>query len=259
MNPETIERLGRDLYEAEAAQTPLAPLSERHDLGVADAYAIQEVYARLRLAGATQLVGRKVGATSQAIQKLFNIDTPDYGRIFDDMVISDDGDVPVDKLIAPLVEPEIAFLLDTDLVGPGVTRDDVLASTRHVLPCLEIIDSRIEDWRIAFVDTVADNGSSARCVLGTGRHDVTHVDLAAERVRLHRDGQEIETATGKAVLGHPADAVAWLANAIGEFGAGLQAGEYVLSGSMTSASKVSPGESYEAVFDNLGRVACTFV
>lgn len=255
----TVTALGRELYEAERARRPRPPLSDEHDgLDVAAAYAIQEAYADLRLADGARLVGRKIGATSKAIQDLFDIDTPDFGQIFDDMVVPDGGAVPTDELIAPRVEPEVAFVLDRPLSGPGVGADDVLAATREVLPCLEIIDSRIADWRIRFVDTVADNGSSARCVFGSTSRPVGDLDLAAERVTLLRDGEKIDTATGEAVLGHPAASVAWLANALGELGRGLRAGEYVLSGSMTTASSASAGERYEAVFETLGQVSCRF-
>lgn len=255
----TVTALGRELYEAERDRQARPPLSDEHaGLDVADAYAIQEAYADLRLADGARLVGRKIGATSKAIQELFDIDTPDFGQIFDDMVVADGGTLRIDELIEPRVEPEVAFVLARPLAGPGVTADDVLAATREVVPCLEIIDSRIADWRIRFVDTVADNGSSARCVFGSTPRPVDGLDLAAERVTLVRDGEKIATATGEAVLGHPAASVAWLANALGELDRGMGAGEYVLSGSMTSASRVSAGEEYEAVFETLGRVSCRF-
>lgn len=255
----TLGSLGRELYLAERNRTPRAPLSDEYDdLNVATAYAIQEAYADLRLADGARLVGRKIGATSEAIQELFDIDTPDFGQIFDDMVVPDGGTVRTDELILPRVEPEVAFVLDRPLAGPGVTADDVLAATREVMACLEIIDSRIADWRIRFVDTVADNGSSARCVFGSAPRPVGGLDLAAERVTLLRDGEEVATATGEAVLGHPAASVAWLANALGGLDRRLGAGEYVLSGSMTTASSASAGERYEAVFETLGRVSCRF-
>lgn len=256
----TVKALGRELYEAERAREARPPLTDEYDgLEVAAAYAIQEAYADLRLAEGAHLVGRKIGCTSEAIQELFDIDTPDFGQIFDDMVVPDGGTIRMDELIAPMVEPEIAFMLDRELAGPGVTPEDVLGATREIVPCLEIIDSRIADWRIRFVDTVADNGSSSRCVLGTTPRALDGLDLAGERVTLLRDGEKIASATGEAVLGHPAASVAWLANALGELGRVLAAGEWVLSGSMTTASRAASGERYEAVFETLGQVSCRFV
>ncbi|HEY8454884.1 MAG TPA: fumarylacetoacetate hydrolase family protein [Actinopolymorphaceae bacterium] len=263
MDATTIAALGREIYEAERAAAPVQPLSARHpELDPAAAYAVQEAYARLRVASGARLIGRKIGCTSAAIQTLFGIDTPDYGQLFDDMLIADGGEVSSDALVAPMVEPELTFLLHADLVGPGVTVDDVLAATRSVLPSLEVIDSRIEEWRIQFVDTVADNGSSARCVFGQAipidELEARGIDLATERVRLYCDGTELFTGTGSDVLGHPCAAVAWLANALAAYGRRLRAGDFVMSGSMTSAAPARRGQTYEARFANFGTVSCRF-
>lgn len=258
MDEATIAGLGREIYEAERAARAGEPLSARYaDLTPADAYAIQESYAELRLRDA-RLVGRKIGCTSKAIQDLFGIDTPDYGQLFDDMAVPDGDEIAVGELIQPMVEAEIAFVLRDELRGPGLTADDVLGATAAVAPALEIIDSRITDWRIRFVDTVADNGSSARFVIGPLLPFDSTLDLAAERVELRRDGDVIDTATGAAVLGHPAAAVAWLANALASYDRGLRAGDQVLSGSMTQAAPVRPGESYTAAFETFGTVSCHF-
>lgn len=257
MDQATIDGLGREIFDAELTARAGAPLSSRFRLDPRSAYAIQEAYARLRLRD-SRLVGRKIGCTSAAIQELFGIDTPDYGQLFADMAVPDGGQISVAWLIQPMVEAEIAFMLRDDLRGPGVTADDALAATAEVAPALEIIDSRITDWRIEFVDTVADNGSSARFVVGpwTTYHD--GLDLAAEPVELRRGGELVDCATGAAVLGHPAAAVAWLANALAEYGHGLRAGDLVLSGSMTKAARVTAGQEYVAVFGTLGSVSCRF-
>jgi 2-keto-4-pentenoate hydratase len=156
-----------------------------------------------------------------------------------------------------MVEPELAFILARDLRGPGVRRSDVLGATRTIIPCLEVIDSRIVDWRIAFVDTVADNGSSARCTFGDA---VTYdgLELSAIEAVMSRNGEITGRATGDAVLGHPAEAVAWLANALGELGSGLRAGEYVLSGSFMTAIRAERGDRFDASFAGLGGVSCHF-
>lgn len=259
MEAATIERLGAEIYQAERDATALRPLSARHPgLDPAAAYRVQEHYARLRTAGGARLVGRKIGCTSPAIQELFGIDTPDFGQLFDDMVVGMGAPIPIDQLIAPMVEPEIGFLLAADVRGPNATVSGVLAATDRVVPAIEIIDSRIEDWRIEFVDTVADNGSSARFVVGppvalNGR------DLAGEQVELAEDGSELHRGDGAAVLGHPAAAVAWLADVLAGYGQHLPAGSLVLSGSMTRAVPAVRGRSYRAAFTSLGTVSCRFV
>lgn len=259
MDTKIVAELGREIYLAEQQARPFEPLSQRHpDLDPSSAYAVQEEYVRLRTAHGARLVGRKIGCTSKAIQDLFGIETPDYGHLFDDMVVPAGGSIATSELIAPMVEPEITFVLGHDLRGPDVTADDVLAATVRVLPSLEIIDSRIHDWRIVFADTVADNGSSSRCVFGPETPYDPGLDLVAERVRLLRDGAEFDTGSGADVLGHPAASVAWLANAIAQYGGALRAGDYVMSGSMTRAAAVRAGETYVAEFGTLGSVSCLF-
>ncbi len=256
------DELGRAIFTNEREVRSMEPLSTRWpELTPTDAYRIQEAYAELKRGRGQRLLGRKIGATSKAIQELFSIDTPDFGQLFDDMLVPCGGTIARAELIAPMVEPELAFVLDRELRGPGVTRDDVLAATAAVLPCLEIIDSRITDWRIAFVDTVADNGSSARYVLGPAaitRAQLADLDLAAVTGTLTRDGEVVARDTGAAVLGHPAEAVAWLANVLGSFGVGLRRGEHVLSGSFTGAVRAEAGESFHGDFGPLGTVDVRF-
>jgi len=253
----SIPQLGQEIFQAERDARAVLPLSARFaDLDAHDAYAIQAEYARLRAAAGATLIGRKIGATSEAIQQQLGVGTPDYGHLFDDMVIADGGAVDLSELVAPMIEPEIAFRLGRPLSGPGLELADVLAAVTAVCPALEIIDSRIADWKIAFVDTVADNGSSARCVFGPEQTLDPGTDLSAEFVRLSQDGIEVTSGPGTAVLGHPAAAVAWLANSLAEFGASLRAGDLVLSGSLTRATQLRSGSVYTAVFLNLGSVSC---
>lgn len=259
MDTAMLSAMGSALYEAERLRKPLAPLSQSVDGSLDEAYAIQEEYARLRLGQGTTLVGRKIGATSKAIQEQLGVPTPDFGHIFADMVVLNGGSVSTDELIAPMVEPEIAFVLGSDLKGPAVTREDVLEAVSHVVPCLEIIDSRIVDWRIKFFDTVADNGSSARCILGSSPLPLDGRDLREEVVRLFVDGQQVAEGCGDAVLGHPAESVAWLVNMLAQVDRGLRAGEFVLSGSLTRACKAARGSRYEARFSSIGNVSCHFV
>ncbi|HTW99762.1 MAG TPA: 2-keto-4-pentenoate hydratase, partial [Acidimicrobiales bacterium] len=227
-------------------------------LDTAGAYAVQEQYVSLRRAGGANVVGRKIGCTARALQQMFGIDTPDFGHLLDDMRVEGDALIELDRLIEPMVEPEIAFLLGSDLEGPHATPEDVLRATAAVMPAIEIIDSRIVGWNIAFEDTVADNGSSALFVLGKERELEAGLDLGGESVSLRRDGSEFDSDRATAVLGHPLNSVAWLVNALAEFGRGMHAGEVVLSGSITKAARVRGGEVYEAIFSTLGRVGCRF-
>jgi len=250
--------LGVEILDAERTQRPMAPLTHRFPgMTVRDAYAVQQAYARLRMEGGARLVGHKVGATSRAIQELFGIDTPDYGHLFDDMQVEADLPIPGDALIQPMAEPEIAFILGSAVRGPGVGADDIVSSCVGVVPCIEVIDSRIVDWRIGLADTIADNGSSARFVVG-GLVDTGDLDLAAEAVVFRRNGNVVGEGAGAAALGHPAAAAAWLANALGEFGVELGEGAYILSGSLTSAIPARRGDRFVADFSNIGSVSCRF-
>jgi 2-oxopent-4-enoate hydratase len=225
---------------------------------LADAYAVQQAYTAIRLGeGATQ-VGRKVGATNPVIQRLFGVDQPDYGVLFDDMILADGARIGRSGLIQPRVEVEIAFILARALRGPRVTPPDVLLATAALVPCFEIIDSRIEEWQITFLDTVADNGSSARCVLGDRVVPPAGIDLRLLGVVLERNGEVVDTGAGAAALGNPAAAVAWLANTLDWYGEGLEAGMIVLPGALTTAVPAEAGDHFEGHFAGLGRVACRF-
>lgn len=251
--------LGRELYDAELASTVVPKISVRHpDLDGDEAYAVQEVYAGLKRAAGHTLIGRKIGLTSKAMQELFGISTPDYGHIFDDMVVRSGATVPMSELIQPMVEVEVCFLLGRDLAGPAITRDDVMEATEAVLPCIEIIDSRIVDWAFSFVDTVSDNGSSARCVFSDERVKPGDVDLTAVKVELFQNGEFVNSGVGSDVMGHPAEGVVWLANALGKYGHSLSAGDFVLSGAIAKAVPAKAGDNFQARISDLGTVECAF-
>jgi 2-keto-4-pentenoate hydratase len=224
-----------------------------------DAYAIQRAYAAAGVTEGRRPVGRKIGATNPVIQRLFNVDQPDYGVIFDDMVLPDGAAVPASALIQPRVEPEVAFLLAEPVAAPGATASSVLAATRGLVPCFEIIDSRFFDWQFTVGDTIADNGSSARVVLGNALVPPTLIELTTMGAVLERNADIVDTGAGAAVLGHPAASVAWLANALAQHGERLDAGSLVLSGALTTAVRAAPGDHFQATFAGLGRVRCHFV
>jgi 2-keto-4-pentenoate hydratase len=195
-----------------------------------------------------------IGLTAKAMQEMLGVDEPDYGCLYADRVLEDGAQIAAAGLIAPRVEPEIAFVLAKPLSGPGVTAQDVLAATAYVVPALEVIDSRIADWNIGLVDTIADNASCARVVLGSQRSGSLDVDLAAAAVDLWVNGESVQQGTGAAVLGHPAEAIAWLANALAGHGVTLQAGHVLLPGSLTAAVPFAAGDHVVADFAELGTV-----
>lgn len=250
------EQISRDLLEAYRVG-PVAPPTARYPgMTVDDAYAVQLAQAARWKQEGRQVVGYKVGLTSAAMRRALGVDEPDFGHLFDGMSVPDRGALPSAGLLQPRAEPEIAFVLADSLAGPGVSAADVRAATLAVAPALEIIDSRITDWRITLADTVADNGSSGRFVLGP-QHPLTGLDLPALGCELLLDGNVVDSGAGAAVLGDPAEAVAWLANELGRRGTTLLAGQVVLSGSCTAAHPITPGQRIEARFDQLGSTSTT--
>ena len=207
------------LYAAQASRNPIAPLTEAYpNLDVAQAYWVQRLNLARRLDEGAVLRGHKIGLTSAPMQKLLGVNEPDFGYILDTMVLPNGGAVASTRFCAPRVEPEIAFLLNAPLRGPGVTVDDVRAATQAVAVALEIVDSRIADWKLTLHDTVADNASSGAVVLGNWVAYDDGIDLSRARASLWLNGTEIDSGVGSAVMGDPAAAVAWLANALTRFG-----------------------------------------
>lgn len=248
------------LHAAQIGRAPIDPLTERYPgLDVAGAYAIQQVNLSRRLRGGRTLVGHKIGLTSRPMQVLLGVDEPDFGYILDDMVLARDTAAPAGQFCAPRVEPEVAFLLRRPLHGPGVTADDVYAATEAVAVALEIVDSRIADWRLTLPDTVADNASSGAVVLGDWVPYGDRIDLPSARASLSLDGTEIDSGVGSAVLGDPALAVAWLANALAAFGTEILPGQFVMSGSFTTAAFVGAGDHAAATIGGLGTVSLDLV
>lgn len=249
-------QLADELLTARHRRRPVPRITARHPgLTVRDAYAVQaELRARESADGAV-VVGYKIGATSEAIQRMFGIDQPDFGYLTDRMMLSDGATVDARRFIAPKIEGELAFRLGEDLAGPEVTAQDVLAVTSEVMPSLEICDSRIEDWDIGLVDTVADNASSGMAVLGPPVSP-DGIDLVAEQM-VFQAGEEVRTAYGDAVLGHPAAAVAHLVRILAGFGTGISAGQVVLAGAWAGAVDLLPDTVVKASFGRLGAVSLT--
>ncbi|WP_138416350.1 2-keto-4-pentenoate hydratase [Aquibacillus sediminis] len=253
-----IEKAVASIIEAEKSKVPIAPLtSSEQSISVDDAYQIQLGIVRDKLNQEAKIVGKKIGLTSKAMQEMLNVNEPDYGHIFDDMVYKNNASIAIDQYIEPRIEFEIAFVLKKDLKGPGVTAEDVKKATDYVVPAFEIIDSRIKDWKIKFEDTVADNGSSAGIILGDQHTAVEEIDLPEVDMTVYRNDTFLDAATGAAVMGNPLDAVAWLANAIGSYDITLHAGEVILAGALSKAIPIEDGDTFRADF-SIGTVSASF-
>lgn len=247
------------LREAEASRKPIEPLAARWpELGVADAYAIQLRNIERRVDAGASIRGHKVGLSSPAMQEMMGVREPDYGHLLDDMFVFEGHEVAMDELIQPRVEVEVAFVLGAPLPARGCNAADVIRATEFILPAIEIIDSRIVDWRIGIVDTIADNASSAKVVLGGNPIRLTDADVRGIGAALQRNGDVVETGTAAAVLGNPVTAVAWLAQTVSGFGVSLEAGQVILPGSCTRAVPVAAGDVIRADFDRLGHVEVRF-
>ncbi|MCV7420629.1 fumarylacetoacetate hydrolase family protein [Mycobacterium yunnanensis] len=247
-----------DLWAAHRDRTPIPPLTQRYpSLDVAGAYAVQQVNLRRRLAAGATVVGRKIGLTSAPMQALLGVDEPDYGYVLDGMVITGDT-IDAAQFCSPRVEPEVAFLLRSTLRGPDVTVADVRAATEAVAVALEIVDSRIADWTLTLPDTVADNASSGAVILGDWVPYTDDLALPRAAATLRVNDRDVATGTGDAVMGDPAAAVAWLANALADYGAELSAGQFVMSGSFTAAEFVHAGDVASTTVSGLGTVSLTF-
>jgi 2-keto-4-pentenoate hydratase len=247
------------LWDAERDHRPIPPLSESFGgLDVADAYEIQLANVRRRVEAGAVVRGHKVGLSAKAMQDMLGVSEPDYGHLLDDMFVFETARIPVDRFCAPRVEVEVAFVLGAPLPAPGCSVADVLRVTAFVLPAIEIIDSRIADWRITLPDTIADNASSAGIVLGGSPTRLSAVDVRTIGAVLRRNGEIVETGAAGAVLGNPATAVAWLADKVHAFGVTVDAGHVILPGSCTRAVDVTAGDVIRADFDALGHVSVTF-
>jgi 2-keto-4-pentenoate hydratase len=224
------------------------------ELTIDDAYAIQLAQVDAWRVDGRRVLGRKVGLTSPAMQAQMKVSQPDFGHLMDDMFFAEHVPVPADRFLQPRAEPEVAFVLRRDLTGPGVTVAAAAAAVDFVLPALEIIDSRIADWQIGIVDTIADNASSGGVVLGSTARRIGEMDLRLGGCVLHRNGEIAGTGAGGAVLGSPLNSLAWLANTLGARGEGLRAGQVILPGSITASISFLPGDVITATMAGLGSV-----
>jgi 2-keto-4-pentenoate hydratase len=259
MDVATQAVVAKELLEAARSRQPIDPVSQSvPGLSLDDAYAVQLEQVRVWTEGGQRVQGHKVGLTSAVMQRQLGVDQPDYGHLMDTMFHLEGLPIPVEQFISPKVEPEIAFVLNRPLAGPGVNAAQALAAIDYVVPAIEIIDSRIRDWKIGLVDTVADNASSGGVVLGSRPSRVDAVDLRLVGCVLTQRGEVVGTGAGGAALGSPLNALVWLANTVGRLGVTLEAGHVVLPGSVTAAVPVAAGDSIDATFGGLGSVSARF-
>lgn len=259
MDPLTRSDAANRLLEAYRTGTPLAPLSESYEgMTVEDAYAIQLLQIEALRAQGRTVRGHKVGLTNSRVQAQLGVNQPDYGHLLDDFFYFEHLPIPRARFIQPRIEPEIAFVLRAPLSGPGVTVVQALAAVEYVLPALEIVDSRIDDWRITITDTIADNASSGGLVLGSTPTRIGDIDLRLVGCVLHQNGRVAATGAGAAVLGSPINALVWLANTVGALGITLDPGHIVLPGAATPMVTIAAGDTVTASFTGLGSVTARF-
>lgn len=244
------------LDSAQGELVAIEPLTAQYPgLRVADAYAIQGRLVDLWVARGDRIVGVKAGLTSRAKQEAMGVHEPIYGYLCESMVLAEGEPLRTGEVIHPRAEPEIAFILKSDLQGPGVTPEQALAATEAVTPAFEVIDSRYRDFRFTLPDVIADNASSARLLIGAQRVRPLEFDLRLIGMVFEKNGEVVETGAGAAVLGDPLLAVTWLANALASRGERLQAGWIVLPGALCNAHPVGPGDELCVTFDRLGALS----
>jgi 2-oxopent-4-enoate/cis-2-oxohex-4-enoate hydratase len=260
VTPARVEEFGDELYRALRGRQTVSPLTTRvPDITIDDAYLISRRLVERRLADGERVIGKKIGVTSKVVQRALDVHQPDFGWLTDRMRYESGAELPIGtELIQPRAEGEIAFVLARDLVGPGVTPADVVAATAHVVPCFEIVDSRITDWKIRIADTVADNASSGLFALGSEPADPRRVDFVTCGIVVEKNGEIISTGAGAAALGSPLVCVAWLANTLARFDVPLRAGDVILSGSLVPLEPVRPGDRMRCTIGGIGACEVRF-
>lgn len=264
MNQQQISEIADVLWEAEAERAPCAPLRERILAAaagadpVAAAYAVQQHNVRRRVAAGARVVGRKIGLTSAAVQAQLGVDSPDFGMLFADMAFGDGEPIPLARTLQPKVEAEIALVLERDLTHERHTFADLISATAYALPAIEVVGSRIANWDIKLLDTVADNASSGVFVLGSRPVKLGRIDLVNCAMSMERRGEQVSRGSGAACLANPLNAAVWLADMMVRTGTPLRAGDVLLSGALGPMAAVAPGDEFIARIEGLGDVRAVF-
>jgi 2-keto-4-pentenoate hydratase len=256
---EQINSLAEALARAAETREAIAPIkAQLEPLGIEGAYAVQNLLTERALGAGRKLAGRKIGLTSKAVQTQLGVDQPDYGMLFADMEIGEHEEIALDRFLQPKVEAEIAFVLGRDLDDPSLTLGRLVQAIDFALPAVEIVDSRIADWKISILDTIADNASSGAYVLGGAPVKVDTLDLRLCGMVLEHAGEPVSVGCGAACLGNPLAAALWLARTMASAGRPLVAGDVVLSGALGPMVTVKPGAAYQARINGLGSVNLRF-
>ncbi|MCP2338677.1 2-keto-4-pentenoate hydratase [Actinomadura rupiterrae] len=254
-----VAEAARRLADAAASRRPCAPLRDLIEPDdVHTAYRVQEQFNLLRAGPGAEVVGRKIGATSEAVQRQLGVDRPDFGVLFADMAFGQDGAIPIERLLQPRAEAEIAFILGADLADGPLDDVQCRRAVGAMAPALEVVDSRIAGWDISFADTVADNASSGVFVLGEERRSLDELEPAEVTMRMEIDGETASTGTGRACLGDPLHALSWLARQARDFGDPLRAGQVILSGALGPMRPVSAGAVVDVHIPGLSHVSASF-
>ena len=261
MNLNTINDIAAELFLALRNQQTIAPLTDQFpEININDAYQISRKFLSLREEQGEKIVGKKIGVTSSVVQEMLGVNQPDFGFLTNTMQVLNKSDFSIQgSLIQPRAEAEIAFILKDDLHGPGITKEDVIQATAKILPCFEIVDSRILDWNIKIQDTVADNASCGIFVLGEGECLPDKFSMNTLEVEVHKNGKFLSSGVGSAVQGHPAEAVAWLANTLGEYDIPLLKNEIILSGSLVPLEPAAPGDKFLMELKGVGTCEINFI
>jgi 2-oxopent-4-enoate/cis-2-oxohex-4-enoate hydratase len=263
LSKDQIQIHADNLYNALRQCKTIDPLTDSTpNMTIEDAYAISSLVLEKRMSIDNEiLIGKKIGVTSKAVQNVLNVHQPDFGYLTDAMVVDESEALSItEKMIQPRAEGEIAFVLKQDLMGPGVTATDVIRATDFVVPCFEIVDSRVHDWKIKIQDTVADNASCGYFLLGQQSVDPRKIDLSTVGMTMELNGKLVSTGSGAAALGaSPVSTVAWLANTLGKLGTPLKAGEVILSGSLVPLQSVKPGDFMSVTIGGIGRTSVRFI
>ncbi len=257
----SVELVAQALRSAELSQTAIVPIrpqlgGESADVDIA--YAVQELNTQRALNEGRRLVGRKIGLTSIAVQKQLGVDSPDFGMLFADMAYGDGEAIPAGLLIQPKVEAEIAFVIKADLTKEKHTYADIISATDYALPAIEIVDSRIENWKISLIDTVADNASSAAFVLGSRPVKLENLDLVNCKMSMIRGDEVVSQGVGKACLANPMNAAVWLADEMVRRGRPLLAGDIILTGALGPMVVANPGDEFKVEIEGFGSVTAAF-
>lgn len=259
MSVNTIEEAANALFTAGKTGRYIAPLSDSYDnLSIADAYAIQRMNIEKQIAAGQRAVGCKIGLTSKAVQQQLGVDTPDFGIMLDGMQYGDGELIPASILAQPKIEAEIAFVIGRDITVSNPGHLDVINAIEYALPALEIVGSRIANWKIRIADTIADNASSSAFVLGTSPRKISAFDLRLCGMVMEQRGNPVTVGAGAACLGNPINAVVWLARTMSQLGTPLREGDVVLSGALGPMVPVTPGDIFEARINGLGSVRAAF-